>query len=87
MNALYLLSGLDADGYTVLRFLLSILWQSTILFATVGALAYFLRGPECGGSSCNLDRGGAWAPSPSPNLDGCGADRISPYRDRDYSGI
>ncbi|MDP2982929.1 MAG: M56 family metallopeptidase, partial [Candidatus Latescibacter sp.] len=43
MNALSLLTSLDSAGYTVLRILLSVLWQSTIVLAAAGALTWFLR--------------------------------------------
>jgi beta-lactamase regulating signal transducer with metallopeptidase domain len=43
MNAASLFSYLDSAGYDVLRILLSVLWQSTIVLAAAWALARFLR--------------------------------------------
>ena len=43
MSIQNLLLLLDAAGYDVVSTLLSMLWQSTILFAAAGALAFFLR--------------------------------------------
>ncbi|MHB9027937.1 MAG: M56 family metallopeptidase [Candidatus Latescibacterota bacterium] len=43
MNPESLLSSLDSAGFITMRMLLSVLWQSTALFAACGALAFFLR--------------------------------------------
>lgn len=43
MDTISFLIVLDSAGFTVLRILLSVLWQSTIVLAAAGALAWFLR--------------------------------------------
>ena len=43
MNAVSLFASLDSTGYAVLRILLSVLWQSTIVLVAAWALAWFLR--------------------------------------------
>ena len=43
MNIQDILMMLDSSGFTVMSTLLSLLWQSSILFAVAGALAFFLR--------------------------------------------
>ncbi|MFA6472233.1 MAG: M56 family metallopeptidase, partial [Candidatus Latescibacterota bacterium] len=43
MNALAILAGLDSFGFTVMRLLLSVLWQSAILFALIWLLTFLLR--------------------------------------------
>ena len=37
------LSSLDAAGFTIMCLLLTVLWQSTILLAACGGLAFLLR--------------------------------------------
>jgi beta-lactamase regulating signal transducer with metallopeptidase domain/protocatechuate 3,4-dioxygenase beta subunit len=43
MNVINILLTLDSFGFSILRILLSVLWQSTIILAAAGALAWFLK--------------------------------------------
>ncbi|MFC1541245.1 carboxypeptidase regulatory-like domain-containing protein [Candidatus Latescibacterota bacterium] len=43
MNAVEILTSLDSIGFTAMQFHLSILWQSSIVFAAALILSYFLR--------------------------------------------
>ena len=43
MNVLHLFAAIDSSGYDVLSVLFSLLWQSSILLAAAGALAWMLR--------------------------------------------
>jgi beta-lactamase regulating signal transducer with metallopeptidase domain/thiol-disulfide isomerase/thioredoxin len=43
MNPFVILAGVDSFGFTVMRMMLSVLWQSAILFAMVWFLTFLLR--------------------------------------------